>query len=359
MFGMRVCWFTAFVLAVSNLSPLARAAQNDPCSLNKEQAGIPGFVDAVPTSTPKPAFPPTAADEVSEGWVCLEYAITPQGAVRDVSVVDAVGRPAFVNSAIKAVSTWRYNPATRNGRAVEQHFYRTSVLFLMEGSRRNAEHEDFVRKYNRARSAIGRSRFDEAIAALESALKSPESNIYEQANASYLLAYAYAQKGDFQLAHFHVDHAFIENGKYLAKQVMAEALGLAVQLRAYNGDFSGAKRAFMGLRELDPGAGGRPATIAAQIDAAIASPAPLITDVRLVKHPLIDAPGVWHHELLRSRFLFAAINGEVRLFRLACKGAFHEAPVDPTMAWDVPSKAGLCVVRVEGAPNATFKFIEQ
>jgi hypothetical protein len=72
-----------------------------------------------------------------------------------------------------------------------------------------------------------------------------------------------------------------------------------------------------------------------------------------------DAPAVWRHRLLRSKFWFTEIKGDVKSYRLACAGTAHEAAVDTETLWDVPSKAGACMLRVEGAPGATFKLVEE
>ena len=346
----------ALVLVVC--SPGALADTNISCG-GTDKADVPGFIPVHVIENPPPQFPRTSAGDLNEGWACLEYAVTPQGAVRDISVVDAMGSPAFVKSALDTVSKWRYAPATRGGNAVDQYLVRATVTFLMEGTGRLAEHESFVYNYKQGGYHFKAGRLDQAIASFEKALNQPQSNLYELANASYMLGIIYAQKRENPTALFHLNHAFIEDARYLSRQARQTALDLLVQLRGQTGDFLGAREAFAELKKMDPNAGGGAANVAAQVEHALANNAPLVTEVHLARYPLLGPDGVWRHALLRSKFSFAQISGEVRSFHLSCAQTVHDAAVDAEMEWNVPQQAGPCLLRVDGAAGATFKFVEE
>lgn len=321
----------------------------------------PGFVQAKAAYKPAPTYPKKALNDWSEGWADLEFAVTPGGAVREISVVDALGPEEFIKSSVKAVSKWQFNPATRNGSPVEQYLARVSVLFLLEGSGREAEHNAFVRDYNKARGFIQTKQPDVAIALLEAAFKR-RLNLYEEAMGSFVLAIAFAHKADWPRALFHIRHATIESGTYLEKPLQPHAFALQVELEARDSSFVRAECAFKKLRSIDPASAAgasEPAKIIARIHEAIRDPKPLIFEARLATQPLPEGPASWRHNLLRGKFSFAEINGEVKTFRLACTGAAHEAPVDTETQWDVPKNAGSCILRVYGAPGATFRLVAE
>ncbi len=348
--------------APSSLANEALSAANafTPLLCNRGD-GFPGFVEAEPSFKPQPKYPKNVLNDWSEGWAQLEYAIKSDGTVHNIEVVDSLGPPEFVASSVKAVANWRYKPATRSGLPVEQFLKLTSVLYLIEGSGREAAHEVFVRKYNNARAFMNTKQYKEAIAVLETAFKA-RLNLYEEAMGSFALAIAYAQKGDWQRALFHIRHSTIEEGRYLEKSLQAHAFALQVELEARDWNFVAAECAFKSLRLIDPpSAAGtsEPAEIIGRIHAAVNDAKPLIFEARLATSPLIEAPAVWRHQLLRGKFFFAELKGEVRSFRLACTGAAHEAPIDTETQWDVPSNAGVCILRVYGAPGATFRLIEE
>ena len=64
-----------------------------------------------------PLFPPLARQAGISGSVELQFTITPQGKVRDVSVVS--GNPLLARAAIDAVQSWRYAPARLGGTPIE------------------------------------------------------------------------------------------------------------------------------------------------------------------------------------------------------------------------------------------------
>jgi tetratricopeptide (TPR) repeat protein len=326
-----------------------------------EKYEIPGFATATTAESPPALYPGAALSDWSEGWVSFEFGIGADGAVRNIRAVDAVGSKDFVTSAMRVLAKRRYSPAMRNGTPVDQHFNEIEFTYLLEGSGREAYHEDFVNKYQRARGFIRRGKFDEAVEILEKAL-SERINLYEIAMGSFVLAVAHAKNENWPKALLHIRHAVLAKLKFLNKPMRAPALELQVELAARDGSLAEALCAHQKLGSIEPSSASleSPAgKIAARIRAALDSSAPLALDARLANNPLFDAPAVWRRGLLRRKFSFAEIKGEVRSFRLACQGAELEATVDAETRWDVPTNAGYCMLRVEGAPGATFRLIEE
>jgi len=74
--------------------------------------------DIVPLVRVDPEYPPRARQQGIEGWVDLEFTISPVGTVQDAFVLDAQPPRIFDRAALRAVRKWRYNPKTENGVAV-------------------------------------------------------------------------------------------------------------------------------------------------------------------------------------------------------------------------------------------------
>lgn len=354
---LRVLFTAALAIAAQ---AVAHAQPAEDCE--SPTADIPGFAVAVPVERPKIRYPKAAEDDWSEGWVLLEFTVTPQGVPTKMSVVDAMGPKDFVKVAVDGVSRWRFKPATRNGAPVEQSLYDVEVQFLFEGAGNAADHREFVVKYNRARGHIRNNRPDAAITELERAFRS-RLNLYEAAMGSFVLAVAYMQKEDWERALYHARHANIYQGKYLEKGMVPHAHMQEIELNARTGNFREAVCGFEQLKKVDAKLAAPDTPLGKMmegLDAAMKAKDPLGIDGRLAKHPLVDdAPAVWRHRLLRSKFWFTQINGEVKSYRLACAGTSHEAAIDTETLWNVPTQAGGCVLRVEGAPGATFKLVEE
>lgn len=54
-----------------------------------------------------------------DGYVGLEYTVTEGGTVSDIVVVESWGSPKFIDSAIDAVSRYRYAPAVKDGQIIK------------------------------------------------------------------------------------------------------------------------------------------------------------------------------------------------------------------------------------------------
>jgi len=66
---------------------------------------------------PAPSYPQIAVAARSQGTVKLEAVIAADGSIRNLRVVS--GPPLLMNTALEAVSQWRYHPTLLNGVAVE------------------------------------------------------------------------------------------------------------------------------------------------------------------------------------------------------------------------------------------------
>lgn len=302
------------------------------------------------------SYPSKAQNEWSEGWVLLEYGVTTSGEVRDISVIDAIGARDFVSSSVAAVAAQRFKPAMRGGQPVDQHLRNTWISFLFSDTAAKVTHPEFYDRYEVARTRISSSRFDDAIELLERTQQQWRLNLYETAMSSYLLAVAYAKKEDWESARYHIEHAVSEDGAFLNKSLKPEAMALLIKLRAQATDLGGA---LCGFHTVSAEQRAAMASLEADIRARLVSEGPLVSDGKLLKHPIADQPGAWRRQLLRRKFSFANVSGEAKSFRLACVAAGLEGPIDPEMQWTVPEQAGSCVIRVFGTPGATFKLVEE
>jgi len=88
--------------------------------------------DVLPLVRIAPEYPARAAARGIEGWVIVQFTITPTGSVRDPMVVESQPRNVFDDAALKAIARWRYNPKVEGGVAVERVGVRTIIRFVLE-----------------------------------------------------------------------------------------------------------------------------------------------------------------------------------------------------------------------------------
>ncbi len=89
----------------------------------------PADGDAVPMLRIAPRYPERALARGIEGRVLVEFTITASGNVRDAHVIAAEPSTIFNQSAVEAVSQWRYTPKIVGGNPVERTGMRISIPF--------------------------------------------------------------------------------------------------------------------------------------------------------------------------------------------------------------------------------------
>jgi protein TonB len=88
--------------------------------------------DIVPLVRIPPDYPARAQQRGIEGWVLVEFTITPSGTVQDPKVLDADPKGMFDDAALKSIARWKYNPKVENGVAVERRGIRVVLRFDLE-----------------------------------------------------------------------------------------------------------------------------------------------------------------------------------------------------------------------------------
>ncbi len=88
--------------------------------------------DVIPLVRIAPEYPPRALRRGIEGWVQVQFTITPTGAVTDATVVAADPPGLFDEAAIRSILRWRYNPKVEGGVAVERVGVQTVIRFVLE-----------------------------------------------------------------------------------------------------------------------------------------------------------------------------------------------------------------------------------
>ncbi|MEE8314007.1 MAG: energy transducer TonB [Myxococcota bacterium] len=94
--------------------------------------GAPTDGDVLPLVRIEPRYPARALQREIEGWVLLEFSITPAGTVVNPFVVDSEPPRTFDRAALRAVSRWKYKPKVEDGLAVTRHGVQVVLTFLLE-----------------------------------------------------------------------------------------------------------------------------------------------------------------------------------------------------------------------------------
>jgi TonB family protein len=122
----------------------ARAAGADPASIGAVDTAIGAAQDAAQRASSyvsassmtrtryvEPRFPPDASQRGIDGWVDLQFLVSTDGSVGELTIVGAQPVGIFEQAALDAVRHWRYQPVMRDGQAVTQRA-RVRVRFAMQ-----------------------------------------------------------------------------------------------------------------------------------------------------------------------------------------------------------------------------------
>lgn len=85
--------------------------------------------DVVPIVRISPQYPRQALINGVEGWVHVEFTITPDGRVKHPVVVDSEPRNVFDRAAMQAILRWKFKPRFIDGQAIER---RASQIITFE-----------------------------------------------------------------------------------------------------------------------------------------------------------------------------------------------------------------------------------
>jgi TonB family protein len=86
----------------------------------------------VPQIRIEPDYPVQQKDRGIEGWVTFQFTVAANGSVKDVVILASDPPRVWDATTIRAVSTWKYQPATKDGRPVEQVGLRATYRFELE-----------------------------------------------------------------------------------------------------------------------------------------------------------------------------------------------------------------------------------
>jgi len=109
--------------AVSALSDARVAVSAENTLGDAHGIGIGGRAvntNVIPLSRINPVYPKRAKMMKKEGFVVLEFTITPFGTVKDAVAVRAEPKNMFENSAVSALLKWRFKPKVEDNKPVEQ-----------------------------------------------------------------------------------------------------------------------------------------------------------------------------------------------------------------------------------------------
>jgi tetratricopeptide (TPR) repeat protein len=294
-------------------------------------------------------------NNAGEGWVSLQFTVTPAGTAENISVVDAIGSELFWQESAAAIAKgkWAAQPHAH-------HFAAFHFQYLITGENRAGVHNLAARDYDLALANRKRGDYRRSIEILQNTMKMP-LNMYEFATTSYGLTVSYLGLGDWRRALRHARHMAIGDGEFADKGQVRSTLSMAAELAAQDNSFHEslcyASVLKTKLPDFVPSA--RLKNALARAEQEIGAATPVRTEVEIVEPVRVGLPSVWSHRVLRRSLTFGPVQGVLKNARVVCPRAVVDRPFPITAPIDVDTSGGTCLLYVYGEPGARFAIEER
>ena len=312
-------------------------------------------VGSAPIEQPHPAYPSKLRGG-QEGWVRVNYVITPDGKAVHPIVIDSVGGTVFEAAVIERLPEWRFEPP---GEELANNT--TDIRFEMYRGRDKAT-ANFMRSSRSVMENLLREKLDDARDDIDAIFKRGGWNLYESTMLWLIAGRLAGAQGDADAKHESYRRALgVGNRNALDEKGLRDLLKNLFELEMELGHYAAARRTLERLRDV-PGSAPLVDELAEpgdRLGQLLAAAEPLTAHARLYRPgDSADSTALWTYVPARRTFSFDALSGNVERFEVRCERDRIEGPVEAGRAWSLPESSSDCRVFVFGADGASVDFIE-
>ena len=296
-----------------------------------------------------PGYPDDLRREGFEGWVELTMMVDDRGRAREVAVRDSNGPDALHSSAVNAMKTATFEPATLNGQRIDAaHSHRVAYI-LSDGGRPSREFVEQINAIGNAQKENDRVRADELYAQMK-----PRTNVerllVDVQRQYYSKRWETPREELIARKHTVADAASSPMAFNQALPFLRELFELQIRLKHY-GD---------GLKTLER-------LRASRVDQAfLDSHQGSIEDISrlrtddtsfVVEGDLVDRTS-WFHTLLKRKFRIDVSSGQISQLQLRCERDFVFLRFEPDKQYETSAGNGTCELHVIGDRGTTFELVQ-
>ncbi|MDJ0812116.1 MAG: energy transducer TonB [Woeseiaceae bacterium] len=312
-------------------------------------------VGSEPVEQPYPAYP-SRVRPGQEGWVRVNYVITPDGKAVSPIVIDSVGGAVFEAAVIDRMPDWRFEPPGE-----ERANNITTVRFEMFGGRDRAT-SNFMRRTQSVMESLALEQDEDARERVDAIFALGGWNLYESTMLWLMAGRLAGAEGDpLGKLEGYRRALGVGNRNALNDRGLRDLLKNLFKLEMELGQYAAARRSLDRLKSVP---GSEPlmdelAEGAARLEQQLAADEPLVARARLYRpDSSSDGVALWSYVPARRTFSFDALSGNVERFEVRCERDRLEGPVAAGKTWSLPEGKGDCRVFVFGESDAGFEFVE-
>lgn len=348
---MNIRTFTTLAAVLAGLAlALPAAAQKYDFTIDSDVG------TAVLVNQPNPSYPRSGIRSGQEGWVRVNFVITPDGQAIDPVVIDSVGGSGFEKSARSAVLEWTFEPSggLRGNNTADIRFE------IRRG--RDLATSNFLRRYRRIVTHLHNEEFQEARTLVDQTTAIGGWNLYESTMLWLMVGRVEGAEGnqDGKLESYRRALG-VANNNSLDREDRRELLSKLFELEVEKNQYAAAQSTLGALKRV-PGSAQQLDGLTdkvAEMERMLASNDPIAAQATVINPGNSDdGEPLWAYVPLRRAFSFDALSGNVERFEVRCERDRLEGLVEAGKSWSLPDGAGDCQVLVFGEDGASFEFVE-
>ena len=302
----------------------------------------------------------------------MNFMVDPKGKPYEIEVTDSVGDDYFRKAALRAVETWRFEPAMLNGEAIDAG-HRHRITFELTGLGGGAR-ASFIKHHGRLMNAIAakdQAAADKSISEITGVTVTRDGgsvyrfdrytsfgvqNLYEDAFL-HLALYGYFRvwgSEQDQLWALRRAIGYEKGAKYLPESSFDQALRSIFVLQVRQKQYARALYTWNHLQ-----------TQTTEKDqlASLERVVQQIYDIRDGAQAFSRNGEIWNsalsdHSLLKKKFSFQDVDGELAELKLHCEKGFVGFRFQQGMQYTVRDDLGNCGLTVIGNPGTTYTLVE-
>jgi TonB family protein len=309
-----------------------------------------------PINQTRARYPNSGIRSGQEGWVRVNFVVTPEGNAIDPIVVDSVGGTEFHASVQEAVSEWTFQPP---GEILANNTVDVRIE-IHDG--RDLATSNFMRRYRRIVQHLYNEENLEARTSVDQARDIGGWNLYESTMLWLMIGRVEGVEGNSTGKLEAYRRALgVSNSRSLKGDDRRELLRKMFELEMELSQYASAQSTLRLLRR-EPGSKSDLDSVAeliARLDNRMAGDTPIAARATLYSPgDVTGAQSIWTYIPARQSFSFDALDGNVERFEVRCERNRLEGPVEAGKSWSLPEDAKNCRVIVFGDDGANFQFVE-
>lgn len=300
---------------------------------------------------PLPRYPMAELNAGVEGWVDINFMVSPEGKPYELTVRSSSGiNKGLEKSVLRAAEKWTFEPATLDGNPIDSSSMQKITFKISDLS--NGAGRDFVRGHKDLLAAITANDQSAANAAFK---KMQVKNLYEDAYYG-LSQFLYAEKWgniEQQLSGVRRAVAGEQVATYLPKKVFSNVLLQQFRLELETQDFGSLLQTWETMEK-----GAVDNSTLDKLRPTVAKVKLLKADSRAYKVPGRLRDGYWNYYLFKNTFRIDVLKGRVSQVKLRCDKKYVFFQFDPNRDYLVSDKFGKCIIEVLGDADTQFELMQ-